>query len=226
LQEEPNLSNLTTQLLNCVRGGKSRDLKKIFSRPDYHGREYLIAGSDINLAHTVFQFFLPHIAWAAIESGVNELTAATVYLDYRKKELEVNSGQKLQNLLRASLVEYADMVAALQKEKLPPLAQRCREYIAGHLYDSINVNHIARKLRVSRSYLSHAYRAACGETIIGRIRKEKTTAAEVLLAYSRLSLVEIALQLGFSSQSHFTQVFNKEKGMTPHQYREAKKAQI
>lgn len=226
MQEEPNVSSFTTQLLNCVRGGKINALKKIFSRPDFHDREQLITGSDINLVRTAFQFMLVNVAWTAIEEGVNELAGAAIYLDYRKKEMGIDSGQELQKLLRASIVQYTDMVAALKKEKLPPLAQRCREYIAGHIYDSINVNHIARKLRVSRSYLSHTYKAACNETIIERIHKEKTAAAEILLTHSGLPLVEIAMRLGFSSQSHFTHVFSREKGMTPHQYQVLKKTQI
>jgi AraC-like DNA-binding protein len=226
LQKKPNVNSLTTQLLNCVRNGKSKVLKSIFSKPDYHSRTRLITGSDISFVHVMFQFMLTQIAWAAIEGGMNELTAAAVYLDYRKKAAEVDSGQELQNLLQESLVKYTDMVAVLQNKKLPPLAQRCNEYISGHLYEPVNVNGIAKKLRVSRSYLSRLYKAACGETIIERIHKEKITAAEMLLVYSQFSLVDIAMELGFSSQSHFSQVFGKEKGMTPYQYRAIKKAQI
>jgi AraC-like DNA-binding protein len=39
-----------------------------------------------------------------------------------------------------------------------------------------------------------------------------------LLAEHRLSLVEIANELGFSDQSHFTRTFHTVVGVTPSQY--------
>jgi AraC-like DNA-binding protein len=223
LQKEPNASSLNMQVLNCVRSGKSRDLKKFFSRPEFRDRSHLAVANDIDFAHLAFQLTLQRTAWTAVESGINELAAITVYLDYRKKAAEAGSVEEVQNLLQASQIDYADMVDALKKEKLPPLAQRCREYIAAHIYEPVNVNRIAKKLRVSRSYLSRTYKEACGETIIERIHKEKIAAAEMLLVHSQSPVVNIAMDLGFSSQSHFSQVFRKEKGMTPSQYRALKK---
>jgi AraC-like DNA-binding protein len=226
VREKRDVNDLHTELLNCVCGGKINDLKEIFARSDFCGVASLMDGSDINFASAVFEFLLPQMARAAVEGGVNEMTAAAVYLNYKGKAARVASGRELQKLLKTSFLEYAEMVAALKNKNLPVLARRCHEYIAAHLYEPITVNAIAQKFRMSRSYLSHAYKAACGETIVERIHKEKIAAAEVLLTYSRHSLVEIALELGFSSQSHFTQVFSKERGITPHQYLASKKAQI
>ena len=44
--------------------------------------------------------------------------------------------------------------------------------------------------------------------------------AKTLLRESRLGLVDIAIELGFCSQSHFTQVFRCLVGMTPSRFRE------
>jgi AraC-like DNA-binding protein len=219
-------NDLCTQLLHYVRNGNSAYIKKIFSNLDHSGLMRFLMGDDTQFAHNVFQFLEPQIARAAIEGGVSEIAAAAVYFDHRKKAERVNSGQEMQNLLYDSYIEYANMVASVQTKKLPILAHRCRDYIREHLYEPIAVSQIAQKLNVSRSYLSHAYKTACGETILERIHKAKIAAAEVLLEYSRLSLADIAAQLGFASQSHFTQIFCKQSGITPRQYRESKKANI
>ncbi|MBP3397122.1 MAG: helix-turn-helix transcriptional regulator [Clostridia bacterium] len=43
--------------------------------------------------------------------------------------------------------------------------------------------------------------------------------ARRLISAGDKSMLEIALELGFCSQSHFNKVFKKETGMTPAAYR-------
>jgi AraC family transcriptional regulator len=44
--------------------------------------------------------------------------------------------------------------------------------------------------------------------------------AQQLLADRKTALAEIALHLGFSNQSHFTNVFREAVGITPKAYRD------
>ena len=48
---------------------------------------------------------------------------------------------------------------------------------------------------------------------------QRIEAARNMLRYSSLAYDEIASTLAFSSQSHFIQVFKKEVGCTPREYR-------
>ena len=49
--------------------------------------------------------------------------------------------------------------------------------------------------------------------------RKKIKEAKNLLTYSTLTSCEIAHNLGFSSQSHFTYTFKKYTSVTPKQYR-------
>ena len=51
------------------------------------------------------------------------------------------------------------------------------------------------------------------------IMYEKISRAKIMLAYSGLSLAEIAFNLGFASQSHMGKEFKKVTGMTAREYR-------
>lgn len=44
--------------------------------------------------------------------------------------------------------------------------------------------------------------------------------AKILLSVAKLSPAEVAYQVGFANQSHFTAQFRKAVGMTPKQFRD------
>ena len=93
-------------------------------------------------------------------------------------------------------------------------------YVQHHLSDAIKTEQIARALYVSRPYLSKKFRESTGETLTDFILKEKTEEAKRLLRYSDKSLTAIGSYLGFSSPSHFSRIFRKYAGSSPHEYRE------
>jgi AraC family transcriptional regulator len=49
--------------------------------------------------------------------------------------------------------------------------------------------------------------------------RQRLCEAEYLVALSTLPLSQIALNTGFSDQSHFTRLFAKRTGITPHAFR-------
>lgn len=103
---------------------------------------------------------------------------------------------------------------------LPPLVQRkVLEFIEANLDKNLSLEDLARISGYSTFHFSRMFKAEMKQTphrfIIGkRIEKAKT-----LLAKNDLKLAEIALETGFSSQSHFTTVFNKFTGRTPNGFR-------
>ena len=82
---------------------------------------------------------------------------------------------------------------------------------------------MAARLKVSSGYLAHIFRRSMGMTISAFARRRKMELAVQLLTGSDKSLQEIAQMLGFSSQSHFGQVFMRATGETPGQYRARRK---
>ncbi|MBO6094387.1 MAG: helix-turn-helix transcriptional regulator, partial [Oscillospiraceae bacterium] len=73
----------------------------------------------------------------------------------------------------------------------------------------------------SSSYLMRRFKAEVGMSVGDYITKCKLEEACDLLVYGSRSLAEISAYLGYSSQSYFQNVFKKQYGMTPMQYRKA-----
>ena len=81
----------------------------------------------------------------------------------------------------------------------------------------------AGQLNVSARYLGQVTRRMAGRSPKAIIDERLTGDIIGLLQTSRLSLKEIACELGFSSQAQLSRYFRKQKGMSPSEYINTKK---
>lgn len=93
------------------------------------------------------------------------------------------------------------------------------DYIRSNIRENLTVEYIASALSLNPSYLSKLFKQEMGRSISTYIRDQKIDIAKNMLRHLDESSLSIANYLGFSSQSHFIQVFKKETGMTPEEYR-------
>jgi AraC family transcriptional regulator len=78
---------------------------------------------------------------------------------------------------------------------------------------------IARRVGVHPVYLASEFRRRYGLTVGEYVRQLRIEYASRQLSTSDTPLVEIALNSGFSSQSHFSWTFKRITGITPAQFR-------
>ncbi len=83
----------------------------------------------------------------------------------------------------------------------------------------ITLDHIEKKLYLSKSYIIHLFSKEFGTTPKQYIMQKRIGAAKILLRGSRSELSEISEQLGFSSVQHFSSSFKKYTGQTPDSFR-------
>lgn len=107
-------------------------------------------------------------------------------------------------------------VTVLDRLKLKQL----KDYIEEHLADELSIATLAALIPMSQFHFARAFKAAIGEPPHRYITQRRIDRAKVLLSVTRLAVAEIAYQVGFSNQSHFTAQFRKTVGMTPKQFRE------
>jgi AraC family transcriptional regulator len=97
--------------------------------------------------------------------------------------------------------------------------RRAVEFMEANLSQQITLQDIAEHTGLSRMHFSAQFKLTTGITphaFLIRCRLEK---AKKLLLNDELSLVQIAFEVGFQSQSHFTTVFRRFVGMTPGRWR-------
>jgi AraC family transcriptional regulator len=102
--------------------------------------------------------------------------------------------------------------------------RRALDYISAHLADEITLTDIARIAGVSTFHFARMFTLAVGvppHRHISRLRLEKAMAE---IAAGRLPLAQIAMNARFSSQASFTRAFRRATGVTPGEYRRARRS--
>lgn len=107
-------------------------------------------------------------------------------------------------------------VAALPNWRL----KRVTEFIESHGDQPITLADLARIAGLSRMHFAAQFREATGLRPHEYLLSHRVEKAKIMLQSSSLPVVEVALTVGFSSQSHFTGVFKRFTGLTPVRWRE------
>ena len=105
-------------------------------------------------------------------------------------------------------------------EPLPPrILRRIRDRIEAELDTELSLVSLAKESGYSRAHFLRMFRAATGLTPHQYLLERRLSAAQQLLRQSTMTLADIALKCGFSSQTHMNDVFRKRLGVTPLEYR-------
>ena len=104
---------------------------------------------------------------------------------------------------------------ALCAAKLQPVLRQ----IETELHRPLRVADMASAVGLSLFHFSREFRRVTGVSPYAYIRRRRIARAGLLLAGSKLPIVEIAHVVGFKTHAHFSGAFLKTVGMTPRTYR-------
>lgn len=97
---------------------------------------------------------------------------------------------------------------------------RVLEYIEANLAHALTLRGMAEQASVSPRHFERAFRQALGVAPHAYVLGTRVTTAQHLLVRTpRLSIDEIARQVGFSSASHFASTFRRQTGVSPTAFR-------
>lgn len=92
------------------------------------------------------------------------------------------------------------------------------EYIRQHYSSDCSLNALAEAVNISPNHLQAVFTKNVGITPSKYVTAMRVEKSKKLLMSGEKSLLEIALETGFCSQSHFTKVFKEQTGKTPSLY--------
>lgn len=106
---------------------------------------------------------------------------------------------------------------ALQAYKLRRVIEAMSECLA----DDFSLTHLAEIADLSEYHFSRMFKRATGLSPSQYFIRLRMARARHLLLETDRSIIDIGMEVGYSSPSHFSQVFRREVGATPRAYRQA-----
>lgn len=206
-------------MLSLVEHGRTEELKVFFAQPPA-GRPGPIAQDSLRQQKNLMVCSATLVSRAAIRGGLDRETAyslSDVYI--QQSELLGHPAAVAQLMLKMALDFTKRVEEATLGDQSHRIVREVRGYCLQHLSRKITVQELADFAGLNRSYLIAVFKKYTGIGPGAYVTKLRIDEARRLLTVSNNSLGSIAAALGFSSQSHFQNVFKKETGDTPLDYR-------
>lgn len=182
-----------------------------------------------------------------VECGRRGLTSSTAGFEYPNAFLQDSSiGQLCRALLGADEIGadlgllYVDHLALALTTRIVALFQRhngnhstrasglakwrlkrAMDYIDARFAEPIRLADIAAAAGLTRMYFAAQFRESTGLRPHEYLLRRRVERAQTMLAEKDASLVNVALSVGFESQSHFTSVFKRYVGQPPNAWRQS-----
>jgi AraC family transcriptional regulator of arabinose operon len=104
--------------------------------------------------------------------------------------------------------------------QLDPRVAKVMDYLTTHLSESFSEERLARVAGLSASRLRHLFREQAGNSPRYFQELQRMGRARELLAMSRQTIGEVAMELGFANPFYFTLRFKKHAGESPRAFRQ------
>jgi len=171
------------------------------------------------IANKALEYLWAQVSAVATNSGLDDWVANNIKMRYYVELEQADTTEEMLKLCEDFVYGFTHAVATQKIENsYSPLVQECLAFVRHNINSKLTSEMISKALHFSTSYISHKFKLEMGISLSEFILKEKVSVAKHMIK-SNIPLIQIADELGFCSQSHFSQRFKRETGMTPTQFK-------
>ena len=103
---------------------------------------------------------------------------------------------------------------------------RVLKLMEASLEEGIHVAELAATVKMSESHFSRLFKGNTGFSPAQYFIRQRVSKAQELLRETTKPIIEIGMDVGYTSPSHFAHMFRKETGLSPHEYRERSRGHV
>lgn len=216
-----NSYHFELELYQHIKNGDTKRLKEFLHTNSVLLNEGKMAHSPVRHAKNVFITTAARSGFLGAIPGGLDVEKTYQLMDFYIQECELlQTIEEIANLQYMMLIDFCQRAGETHiPGGISAEVHQCMNYIRSHTNEPITVSDVARQVHRSSSHMMRHFKEELGIHIGTFITRCKLEEAKSLLTYSEKSLAEISSYLCFSSQSYFQNVFKKQYGITPMQYR-------
>ncbi len=209
-----------TQFRSIIKSG---DIESFYNSLSHfwQSEEPLIVGKMSNNRLEQFKQVILQFAFSttlyAIEGGMSESKAFGNYYNFANKLLSATTPQEIDDAISLYDELILDMRDLITLPTDNNYIIQCQNYIADHIGEKITRTMLAQLVGISSGHLLHLFKQELNMSVSQYVMQQKINEAQKLLLLDN-KISNVAYNLGFTSQSHFTQHFHKITGTTPRAY--------
>ncbi|MFC6261373.1 helix-turn-helix transcriptional regulator [Levilactobacillus fujinensis] len=162
------------------------------------------------------------LARAAIRGGLDYEQSFTINDQYINSLEAARTEQDVMALGLQAKQEYTQVVHDIQNKTtadMNRIIRKCQTYVQTHLHEALTLQTVSVHCQVTPQYLSRLFRHSQRLRFSEYVQREKLNASKRDLIYTQHAISTIAFDYGYSSASHYADVFKRYVGMTPSAFR-------
>lgn len=206
------------QLIVDVLAGNKQHAKALLN--EMIGRAYFSSGNNFEIIRTRTIEIITLLSRAIIENGGDESKVYYMTEDSLHRIMEEHNLTDLSYALLEIMNLFIEN--AFAEHQLPNSleVQKAIVYINDHYHENISLADVARHVKLNAAYFSTLFKHHMEISFSDYLTDKRISQAKILLKKSNMPIVEVAIAVGFDTQSYFSKVFKTRIGMTPRQFRE------
>lgn len=186
---------------------------------DMLGKIYFTSGNNIEIIKVRSLELITTLSHAMYDAGVNEETVYEMTDKFIRDSSNTKDLTELSYLLMETLELFTNLTFS-ERMGGSDLIRKAVSYINKFYNQELTLSSVAEHVSLNPSYFSNLFKKETGTNFSAYLANVRIENAKLLLRDSNLALSEIAVELGFESQSYFSKVFKEHEGVTPRQYRQ------
>ena len=159
------------------------------------------------------------ISRAAIETGVEAKELLGLNYSYLTDLNKVTDIEELLHKLTEILENFINKVSLTKEKKRKTKIHKMREYINHNFTREVSAGNVAKSAGLSVGRALHLFKEETGRPLSNYITKMRIDYGKYLLLNTDISIADLANEVGFYDQSHFTKNFKKFERITPSRFR-------
>lgn len=158
-------------------------------------------------------------SWPGIELVFNQIMNCSLQGIARLLYLESKAMEMFSLFIQNELIlqKHDNYRIYLSQEDRIKLDQ-AKKIIVDNMLNPLSISELSKKLDLNTYKLKVGFKEMWGSTVFGYLRDMRMEKARFLLTGSRMSVIEVAQEVGYSNPSHFTAAFRRKYGINPHEY--------